>query len=196
MPPFIPFFSQGTCSMDHIDNHRRKWLALGGAALGIALLPGQVFATLSTPRPRILTLNNLNTGERLKTEFFDGKRYNKSELSRLNHFFRDYRANKVKTIDPQLFDQLYRLQVMLDTNKPVQLISGYRAIDTNNELRAHSRGVAKQSYHTKGQAMDFHIEGVQLANIRKAAMKMRAGGVGYYPRSDFVHIDTGPVRTW
>ncbi len=73
--------------MDHIDNHRRKWLALGGAALGIALLPGQAFATLSTPRPRILTLNNLNTGERLKTEFFDGKRYNKSELSRLNHFF-------------------------------------------------------------------------------------------------------------
>ncbi|WPD75632.1 YcbK family protein [Dickeya fangzhongdai] len=182
--------------MEHIDNHRRKWLALGGAALGIALLPGQSLASLSTARPRILTLNNINTGERLKVEFFDGRRYNKEELSRLNHFFRDYRANKVKTIDPALFDQLYRLQVMLGSVKPVQLISGYRSYSTNEDLRSHSKGVAKQSYHTQGKAMDFHIEGVQLANIRKAAMKMRAGGVGYYPQSNFVHIDTGAVRTW
>ncbi|SLM63649.1 MULTISPECIES: YcbK family protein [Dickeya] len=182
--------------MEPIDHHRRKWLALGGAALGIALLPGQSLASLSTARPRILTLNNVNTGERIKVEFFDGRRYNKSELSRLNHFFRDYRANKVKTIDPALFDQLYRLQVMLGTTKPVQLISGYRSYSTNEDLRSSSRGVAKQSYHTQGKAMDFHIEGVQLANIRKAALKMRAGGVGYYPQSNFIHIDTGVVRTW
>ncbi|QOL16761.1 YcbK family protein [Dickeya dianthicola] len=182
--------------MEHIDNHRRKWLALGGAALGIALLPGQSLASLSTARPRILTLNNINTGERIKVEFSDGRRYNKEELSRLNHFFRDYRANKVKTIDPALFDQLYRLQVMLGSSKPVQLISGYRSYSTNEDLRSHSKGVAKQSYHTQGKAMDFHIEGVQLANIRKAAMKMRAGGVGYYPQSNFVHIDTGDVRNW
>ncbi|PVF12623.1 hypothetical protein DBO95_14575, partial [Yersinia pestis] len=101
-----------------------------------------------------------------------------------------------KKIDPRLFDQLYRLQVLLETTKPVQLISGYRSLGTNNELREHSRGVAKQSYHTKGQAMDFHIEGIQLSYIRKAALKMRAGGVGYYPRSNFVHIDTGPTRAW
>lgn len=82
--------------MDKIDNYRRKWLTLGGAALGISLLPGQAFATLSTPRPRILTLNNLNTGESIKAEFFDGRGYNKDELSRLNHLFRDYRANKAK----------------------------------------------------------------------------------------------------
>lgn len=182
--------------MEPIDHHRRKWLALGGVTLGMALLPGQSFASLSTARPRILTLNNLNTGERLKTEFFDGRRYNKDELARLNHFFRDYRANKVKTIDPRLFDQLYRLQVMLGNNRPVQLISGYRSQATNEDLRMRSRGVAKQSYHIQGRAMDFHIEGVQLANIRKAALKMRAGGVGYYPQSNFVHIDTGPARTW
>ncbi|WJV52079.1 YcbK family protein [Pectobacteriaceae bacterium CE90] len=182
--------------MEHIDNHRRKWLALGSAALGLALLPGRSFASFSTSRPRILMLNNLHTGEHLKVEFFDGHRYNKEELSRLNHFFRDYRANKVKTIDPNLFDQLYRLQVMLGTNKPVQLISGYRTYRTNENLRSHSRGVAKHSYHTQGKAMDFHIEGVQLATIHKAALKMRAGGVGYYPKSNFVHIDTGAVRTW
>ncbi len=182
--------------MDNFDSHRRKLLAFGGAALGLALLPGQAFASLSTSRPRILTLNNLNTGETLKTEFFDGRNYDKAELSRLNHFFRDYRANKVKSIDPKLFDQLYRLQTMLDTRKPVQLISGYRSKATNAELRAHSKGVAKQSYHMQGRAMDFHIEGVSLSNIRKAALSMRAGGVGYYPSSDFVHIDTGPVRHW
>jgi uncharacterized protein YcbK (DUF882 family) len=78
----------------------------------------------------------------------------------------------------------------------VQLISGYRSLDTNNELRERSRGVAKHSFHMQGRAMDFHIEGIQLSKIRKAALKMRAGGVGYYPRSNFVHIDTGPTRSW
>lgn len=182
--------------MDKFDTNRRKLLALGGVALGAAILPGQAFATLSTPRPRILTLNNLHTGETIKAEFFNGTGYNPEELSRLNTFFRDYRANRVKPIDPGLFDQLYRLQGLLGTSRPVQLISGYRSLDTNDELRSRSRGVAKNSYHTKGQAMDFHIEGIALNNIRKAALSMRAGGVGYYPRSNFVHIDTGPSRHW
>ncbi|ROR11276.1 YcbK family protein [Erwinia sp. JUb26] len=182
--------------MDKFDSNRRKLLALGGAALGFALLPTQAFASLSTSRPRVLTLSNLNTGESLKTEFFNGKKYDKDELVRLNHFFRDYRANKIKNIDPHLFDQLFRLQAMLDTRKPVQLISGYRSLATNNSMRSHSRGVAKHSYHTLGQAMDFHIEGIALNNVRKAALAMRAGGVGYYPSSNFVHIDTGPVRHW
>ncbi|WP_058913116.1 YcbK family protein [Entomohabitans teleogrylli] len=182
--------------MDKFDANRRKLLALGGVALGAALLPTQAFATLSTPRPRILKLNNLNTGESIKAEFFDGRGYIQDELARLNHFFRDYRANKTRDIDPRLFDQLYRLQGLVGTTRPVQLISGYRSLDTNNEMRAHRRGVAKKSYHTRGQAMDFHIEGVSLSNIRKAALSMRAGGVGYYPRSNFVHIDTGPVRHW
>ncbi|RPH29017.1 DUF882 domain-containing protein [Buttiauxella warmboldiae] len=182
--------------MDKFDANRRRLLALGGVALGAALLPSQALATLSTPRPRILTLNNLHTGESLKAEFFDGKGYIQDELARLNHFFRDYRANKIKSIDPKLFDQLYRLQSLLGTNKPVQLVSGYRSLVTNNGLRAHGKGVAKKSYHTKGQAMDFHIEGISLSNVRKAALSMRAGGVGYYPRSNFVHIDTGPLRHW
>ncbi|MGV3344853.1 DUF882 domain-containing protein [Enterobacteriaceae bacterium LUAb1] len=182
--------------MNKVDSQRRKLLILGGVTAGITLLPGQALATLSTPRPRILTLNNLHTGETLKTEFFNGRSYNKSELVRLNHFFRDYRANKIKHIDPSLFDQLYRLQLLLGTRKSVQLISGYRSLATNNSLRSERAGIAKHSYHTRGQAMDFHIEGIPLSNIRKAALKMKAGGVGYYPSSNFVHIDTGPVRHW
>ncbi len=182
--------------MDQIDNHRRKLLALGAASLGMALLPTKAMAILSTPRPRVLTINNLNTGENIKAEFFNGKSYNKDELARLNHMFRDYRANKIKSIDTALFDQLFRLQLLLENRKPIQLISGYRSPITNENLRSHSRGVAKRSYHTLGQAMDFHIQGVDLSHIRKAALKMKAGGVGYYPRSNFVHIDTGPVRSW
>ncbi|MDF7681267.1 YcbK family protein [Enterobacteriaceae bacterium ESL0689] len=183
--------------MDKFDAHRRKLLTLGGVVLGAAaILPRSAFATLSTPRPRILRLNNLNTGESLKVEFFDGRGYIHEELARLNYFFRDYRANKIKPIDPRLFDQLYRLQTMLGSHKPVQLISGYRSLDTNAQRRAKSRGIAKHSYHTRGQAMDFHIEGIALSDIRKAALSMRAGGVGYYPQSHFVHIDTGPVRHW
>ncbi|WP_323116726.1 YcbK family protein, partial [Klebsiella variicola] len=88
------------------------------------------------------------------------------------------------------------LQVMMNINKPIQLVSGYRSLVTNNELRRTTSGVAKKSYHTRGQAMDFRIPGIQLSQVRKAALKMRAGGVGYYPSSNFVHMDTGPVRTW
>ncbi|MGL4861410.1 MAG: DUF882 domain-containing protein [Enterobacteriaceae bacterium] len=182
--------------MEQIDFNRRKWLGLGGAALGLSLISNQALATLSTPRPRILLINNLHTGESLKAEFFNGKRYNKSELSRLNYLFRDFRANRVKAIDPRLFEQLFRLQLLLGTRQPIQLVSGYRSVATNNRLRSRSRGVAKHSYHTLGKAMDFYIEGVSLSHIRKAALNMGAGGVGYYPSSNFVHIDTGPKRTW
>ena len=184
--------------MEKIDSHRRKLLLLGSAAAGLSCLPHFAQASLSTSRPKILTLNNINTGESLQAEFFNGKTYNQSELVRLNHFFRDYRADKIHAIDPHLFEHIYRLQVMLETRKPIQLVSGFRSIATNNHLRgrsAHS-GVAKHSYHTLGQAMDFHIEGIALNNVRKAALKMNAGGVGYYPKSNFVHIDTGPVRHW
>ena len=159
-------------------------------------LPHRAGARLCTARTRGLVINSHNTGETLKTEFFDGKKYNRDELARLNHLFRDYRAEQVKNIDPQLFDHLYRLQIMLGTSKPVQLISGYRTLATNNSLRKHGSGVATHRYPTLCQAIDFHIQGVDLANIRKAALKMRLGGVGYYPRSDFGHIGTGSASSW
>ena len=145
--------------MDKFDANRRKLLALGGVALGAAaILPTPAFATLSTPRPRILTLNNLHTGETLKAEFFDGRGYIQDELAKLNHFFRDFRANKIKAIDPGLFDQLFRLQGQLGTRRPVQLISGYRSLDTNNELRAHSRGVAKKAITPKDRRWIFILK--------------------------------------
>jgi len=141
--------------MANIDSQRRRLLLIGGAAAGLSLLPGSALASLSTARPRVLTLSNLHTGETLKTEFFNGKRYDKDELARLNHFFRDYRANQVKTIDPHLFDQLYRLQTLLDTRKPVQLISGYRTLATNTMLRESGPGVAKKKLSHKRTSDGF-----------------------------------------
>ncbi len=184
--------------MQTMDPNRRKLLLLSGAAAGLAIFPKLAKASRSTSTPKILTLNNIHTGESLKTEFFDGTRYNHEELTRLNHFFRDYRANEVTRIDPRLFDQLYRLQLLMNTRKPIQLISGYRTLETNNYLRGRSArsGVAKHSFHTQGRAMDLHIEGIPLKRLRTAALSMRSGGVGYYPRSNFIHIDTGPVRHW
>lgn len=99
--------------------------------MGIALLPRSAFASFSIARPRILVVNNLNTGQSIKAKFFDGKGCNKEELVRLNYLFRDYRSHKIKSINPCLFEHLYRLQELRGTSKPVQLISGYHSLDTN-----------------------------------------------------------------
>jgi uncharacterized protein YcbK (DUF882 family) len=143
-----------------------------------------------------LALNNLNTGEALETCYFDGKNYLKNELSRLNHLCRDYRRNEVHAMDKYLFDQISLIQAELGVESEVLVISGYRSPATNEALRAKSGGVAKKSYHMLGQAIDFRLDGVNLKQVRDAAISLKAGGVGYYPRSNFIHIDTGPVRYW
>lgn len=180
-----------------INTQRRKWLTLSALTLGVtALMPKRSLAIVSTDRPQSMVINNINTGESLKFDMFPQKGVDQRQLSDLSYLFRDHRSEKTKTIDSGLFDQLFRLQVLLGVQKPILLISGYRAKETNNSMRGKKRGVAKDSYHTKAQAMDFRIEGVQLNHIRDAMLKIKAGGVGYYAKSNFVHIDTGPVRTW
>ncbi|MGX6475680.1 DUF882 domain-containing protein [Klebsiella grimontii] len=179
--------------MDKFDANRRKLLALGGAALGAAaILPAPAFATLSTPRPRILTLNNLHTGESLKAEFFDGRGYIQDELARLNHFFRDYRANKIKSIDPGLFDQLYRLQGLLGTNKPVQLISGYRSEEVTGELPAD---LEYEEFNEIREQLAALIEG-QLVVYKEKGLPLDLGLVvreylSQYPRAR--HFDVARI---
>lgn len=99
-------------------------------------------------------------------------------------------------MDKRLFDQISKIQTMLGVEAEVQIVSGYRSPATNEALRAQSSGVAKKSYHMLGQAIDFRLDGVDLKKVRDAARDLKAGGVGFYPSSDFVHIDTGPVRYW
>ncbi|PJG86572.1 YcbK family protein [Conservatibacter flavescens] len=183
--------------MNEINRTRRKWLSLGGIILGASLLPNTVLASISTPKPRLLNFRNINTGEKLSSTFVDGKGFSAATLKKLDHLLRDRRSNQIHKMDPNLFSKLYRIQSQLGLRQAeILIISGYRAPATNAAMRRRSRGVASNSYHTRGQAIDFRIEGASLAKIKQVAERLKNGGVGYYPRSNFVHIDTGPVRTW
>ncbi|MFM4938632.1 MULTISPECIES: DUF882 domain-containing protein [Aeromonas] len=174
---------------------RRRLLLGAGCLLGGAMLPLPTLASRSTAG-RELSFFNLNTGERVRASYWENGHYLSDGLAELNHILRDYRRNEVFNIDRRLFDQLYLLQQKLGRRSEIQLISGYRSPATNRQKRSKSRGVAKQSYHTLGQAVDVRIPGVQLAHLRKAALNLGVGGVGYYPHDNFVHLDTGPVRSW
>lgn len=175
---------------------RRDFLKFAGSGLVVAACaPGIAHASYPDKR-RVLAMNNLHTGETLETCYFNGQRYVRSELQRLNHICRDFRQNEVHPMDKKLFDQITRIQAALGTDAEVQIISGYRSPTTNAMLRNKSSGVAKKSFHMLGQAIDFRLEGISLKQVHEAALSLKAGGVGYYPKSQFVHIDTGPVRQW
>lgn len=183
--------------MTETNQQRRRWLALGGIVLGSALMPTELLAAVSTPKPRILSFRNINNGERLTSQLVNGKITSAAALQQLNYFMRDRRSQQVTRMDPNLFSKFYQIQSQLGLrNTEIQIVCGYRAPATNAAMRRRSRGVAKNSYHTRGQAIDFRIDAVSLSQVRKAAQALNNGGVGYYPRSNFVHIDTGPVRTW
>ncbi|WP_284192491.1 DUF882 domain-containing protein [Vibrio zhanjiangensis] len=174
---------------------RRDFIKFAGSSLAIAGCSPTALASCTT-KPRHLALSNLHTGEELEVCYFDGLSYLNKELARIDNLCRDFRVNQVHPMDKNLFDIISLIQSALGTNAEVQIISGYRSPETNQALRSMSSGVAKKSYHMLGQAIDFRLDGVNLKLVRDAAMELKAGGVGYYPRSDFVHIDTGPVRHW
>ncbi len=178
---------------------------LGALAVGVPLLaaPSSALATVLEPfvpldpaTPRELRFIHTHTGERLAVEYFAGGRYLTDALDTVNHFLRDFRTGDVHVIDAGLLDLLHRLTRVTDTGKPFQVISGYRSPHTNAMLRQHSEGVASSSLHMKGQAIDIRLGDVPLARLRDAALSIGRGGVGYYPASDFVHVDTGRVRRW
>lgn len=175
-------------------NRRRFLMGMGGVGLA-AMLPLSAQASLSAP-VRKLSLHNLHTGEQVTASFWEEGQYLKEGLNTFNHVMRDFRANEEHDIDPKLFDQLFLLQHRLGKPGEIQIISGYRSPTTNAMLRRTSSGVAKKSYHMKGQAIDLRMPGVPLSHVRKAALDLKVGGVGYYPSSNFVHLDTGPARSW
>lgn len=139
-----------------------------------------------------------HTKERIDIVYKRNGRYIPSALKKINRFLRDWRQNKSTKMDPRLLDLLWSVYVQMDTREAIHVVSAYRHPKTNTMLRSRSRGVAKNSQHTRGKAMDFFIPGVKLADLRAAGLRMEVGGVGYYPRSGspFVHMDTGSVRHW
>ncbi|WP_239492283.1 YcbK family protein [Luteitalea sp. TBR-22] len=147
-------------------------------------------------RPRVLALAHLHTAETLKVEYGDADRYFPDALAAVNKLLRDFRTGDVHDIDPALLDLLAALRARTGTATPFQVISGYRSPQTNAMLHRRSPGVASGSFHMKGQAIDIRLGDVSLGALRNAALDLGLGGVGYYPSSNFVHVDTGPIRTW
>lgn len=181
------------------DLDRRQLLKAGLFASLVCLNPLPAWArySLSGPEVRSLSLYNTHTGETLqKVPYWEKGVYLKDALSEINVLLRDHRADAVKSIDPKVIDLIYALQHKFDCQCPMEIISGYRSPATNAKLNNKSNGVAKRSYHMQGKAIDLRIPDVPLKSLRKAALELRRGGVGYYPKSNFVHVDTGPVRTW
>lgn len=161
----------------------------GGA---LAFRPARAHAAV----PRAIGFRHLHTGEALTIEYAEGERYLPEALSAVNRLLRDFRTGDIHPIDPGLIDLLHQIARRLDTRHAFEVISGYRSPHTNAALRERSGGVAARSLHMVGQAIDVRVAGVPLATLRAAALDVQGGGVGYYPASNFVHIDTGRVRRW
>ncbi|WP_153915949.1 DUF882 domain-containing protein [Shewanella sp. TC10] len=174
---------------------RQVLLGLSGVAVAsVFSTPAQ--ASRSTQGIRELSFYNRHTGEREQGQFWAEGEYNKDTLSLFSHVLRDHRQNQAAPMDNRLYEFVYNLQQTLGNTDEVHVISGYRSPKTNNMLASKSNGVAKKSYHMKGMAMDLAIPGVELKTLRDAARSLELGGVGYYPRSGFIHVDCGPVRSW
>lgn len=170
-------------------------LALIGATLPLAARS----ARAATAPPRNLMLDHTHTRERIALVYATGEDYVPKALGSLNHFLRDHYSGEVGHMDPQLFDLMHDVKQSLKTRVDLsfQIISGYRAPATNNTLHStRGGGVAKNSLHMQGKAIDIRLPGVPLAELRDAALSLQAGGVGYYPKDQFIHIDTGRVRNW
>jgi uncharacterized protein YcbK (DUF882 family) len=182
-----------------IPINRRRFLQFGVAAATSLLLPdalGNIRVNTPVAPERKLSLFNLHTGESITATYWAEGEYQNSELAAINNILRDHRTGDVHSMDSSLLELLNTLHHKLDVKESFQVISGYRSPKTNAQLSKKSHGVAKKSLHMQGKAIDIRLPGCALSDLQKAALSCRKGGVGYYPKSDFIHIDTGRVRRW
>jgi len=145
---------------------------------------------------RTLSFHHVHTGEDITITFKRDGRYDDAALKKLDWFMRDWRKEKSTRMDPHLFDVLWETYREVGATQPIDVICGYRSPDTNSMLRRRSSGVAQNSMHLRGQAIDVRLSDVNLTALRKTALQLKRGGVGFYPDSEFVHVDTGRVRYW
>ncbi len=153
--------------------------------------------TATTAQDHRLLLYNTHTGERMGIVYRRGDQYISSALAKIDYFLRDHRTGDVRHFDPRLYDILYDLTSSIgQPGGEIDIVCGYRTSSTNESLRAHTTGVAKNSLHIQAEAIDLRMPAIETLKLRKAALALHRGGVGYYPHSDFIHVDIGRVRQW
>jgi len=181
-----------------------RWGASFKAAVASAFLAGTILLSApltdaeAAPGDRALNVLNVHTNQQATVVYKRGGRYDSAGLKQLNYLLRDWRKNEPTNMDPKLFDLIWEVYKQSGSRQPIHVVCGYRSPATNGMLRARSRGVAKQSQHMLGKAMDFYFPDVPLPKLRAIGLRMQVGGVGFYPTSGspFVHMDTGSVRHW
>jgi len=192
--------------MDNNDNNtppqsgisRRRIIKLGLLTAASCLIPHKAFASAADlfSNKRALSFHNLHTEENLDAVYWQDGEYLPEALSEINILLRDHYTDEVTIMDEKLLDLLFAIQTELKSKEPFQIISGYRSPETNAHLREQGKGIAKNSMHMLGKAVDFRIPGYELTDVRNTASDLQAGGVGYYAKSNFVHVDVGEVRYW
>lgn len=179
-----------------MTNYSKRILALTTvlslAITGAMTKPAKVRAADA----RQLSFYHTHTRLSLDVVYYENGEYVDSALGRINRFLKDFRTGEVTEINPELLDLLHDVRNELGPEATFEVISAYRSPETNEMLRTSSSGVAKNSQHLRGNAIDVRLRGTRTTALRDTAVRMQRGGVGFYPKSDFVHIDTGPVRTW
>lgn len=180
------------------DHSRRRFLSGTASVLAAGMVsqfaPGAALA--ATTRPRSLSLYHTHTGEKLSLEYHDGHAFIAESLSEINRYLRDFRTDEIYPIDTGLLDLLHDIKTLTGSEKTFEVISGYRSPATNAKLRGSSGGVAKRSLHMQGKAIDIRLSGYDTGKLHGLSKSLKKGGVGYYPKSDFIHVDTGRVRYW
>jgi uncharacterized protein YcbK (DUF882 family) len=178
---------------------RRTFLKSGFTlSLSALMSVGSVTPALALPSGGTynVDLRNEHTGETFSGAYRVGNKYLPEAFERINYVLRDFRTNEVFPIDPRAIDIIAIVHRATGSPVPYSVISGYRSPQTNRMLRSSSEGVAKRSLHMSGQAVDVRLKDINPKHIRDLAVKLRAGGVGYYAKSGFVHLDSGDFRTW
>jgi uncharacterized protein YcbK (DUF882 family) len=177
---------------------RRKFLQLGVSAAAALMSPIPAHSALgpSVSTERALSFYNIHTTEDLTVSYRRNGRYIPEAIDHINHILRDFRTGEIKPIDPRLIDLLWTVGKRCHCQGRFHIISGYRSPKTNAWLWRHTTGVAKNSLHMRGKAIDIRLPDVCTRKLRDISLSLQAGGVGYYPRSDFVHLDLGDVRSW
>jgi uncharacterized protein YcbK (DUF882 family) len=174
---------------------RRDFLRMG-AATAATLLVSPVLANPASSTERLLGFQNTHTGESVSAVYWAEGEYVMNGLEEINGVLRDHRTDEIHPMSTELLDLLFLLQSKAGSRQAYQVISGYRSPATNQALRSKSSGVARRSYHMQGKAIDIRMPGYDTKQLHRAALAMKLGGVGYYPGSDFIHVDVGPSRSW